>query len=585
MNRKKLEIFLLVIILFNIFVPRLKVNAKVNTDYFDINSSSETNNNGEIAASSIVLKWAGEILYTLSYGIENAGANIVKAFTGKAFFPWADKIIFNTIPILDINFINPAPGSLMKDTSGNITFIGNVIRNIYFTSLSISLGFLSIVIAVAAIRLAVASMASEKAKYKEAIAHWLTCLILLFTLHYAFSFMFYLNEKLVESASKIASSTLASSSDSVVNNLKNEADKDNEKIVTAFVNKCAEKALIEKIPIVGEIVSWAKDLINAIGKAISAAWKWLTGDTNKEDEISVDQLKKMYPKKQDYIDWFKDTNDPEHEVRMNVAAYLLKNKYYRANYLEWIAGNDTNSLTESGVEGVGRNILIACNDCLGIVDTGYKALRTLFTSVAMITYKGNGTDGQPFESVAAAVNTDGASEEAKTDLENQKQKSKLNDDGKTSYYYQIIKSTDDYNEFLRDIDEKLNAAEKQLRETNDDNQKKKLKNDIFGYNLSKIYAAAYYEYVYQGDDKYKPEASDTISTLGEYFRKSSWYVDTDRGDWAPTTINVVSAMCYAIFIIQSLMFLIAYFKRFFYVIILAIIGPIVVVYDFLVKSI
>ena len=50
-------------------------------------------------------------------------------------------------------------------------------------------------------------------------------------------------------------------------------------------------------------------------------------------------------------------------------------------------------------------------------------------------------------------------------------------------------------------------------------------------------------------------------------------------------MNVVSATCYAIFVVQSLMFLVAYLKRFFYVIILSVIGPIVVVYDYFIKSI
>ena len=103
--------------------------------------------------------------------------------------------------------------------------------------------------------------------------------------------------------------------------------------------------------------------------------------------------------------------------------------------------------------------------------------------------------------------------------------------------------------------------------------------------MEKLYAAAYYEYVYEGDDKYIPKASDTISSLGDYFKSSSWYVDTANGDWAPTSMNVVSAVCYGVFIIQSLMLLFAYFKRFFYVVILSLIGPVVVIFDYMGKSI
>ena len=296
----------------------------------------------------------------------------------------------------------------------------------------------------------------------------------------------------------------------------------------------------------------------------------------------------MYPEKDDYVKWFENKDDPDHKIKMDVAAYLLKSKYYRKNYLEWIGGNDTNSITESGLEGAGRNILITCNDCLGIVDTGYKALRQLFTSVALIIHKG---DGQPFKSVAQAaqekIDSDeekkkNLSDEARADLENQKKAALLNSNGKNSYFYQIVTSTADYNAYITACDQLIEENNKIIRENSGD--KKKAQNNVFGLTMSKIYASAYYEYCYQGNDKYQPKASDSISSLGDYFRESSWYVDTQRGDWSPTTINVVSALCYIIFIVQSLMFVFAYFKRFFYVIILSIIGPIVVVYDYFKKS-
>lgn len=586
MNRKKVAIFLLVIVLFSIIVPKVNIQAAVNVNYYDYEADAEVGD-GDLGASSIVIKWAAEILYTICDGVEFAAGNFVRAFTGKAFFPWADKIIFNTIPILDVNFINPAPGSLMKDTSGNETTIGKMIRNMYFTSLSLAIGFLGIVIAVAAIRLAVSTIASEKAKYKEAIVQWLTCIVLLFVLHYLLAFMFYLNERLVVIAGKISSEMLSEASDNMVKKLKAESDKDNEAIVTAFVNRCEKEALIHSIPIVGKVIKFAENLIHSICNAIDAIWKWFNPDKeDAEDKISKSQLGKMYPNKKDYANYFKDKSNPEHEMRINVAAYLLKNKYYRKNYLDWISGNDTNSITESGLTGVGKNILITCNDCLGIVDTGYKALRTIFTSVAMVTYKGGknykGEDtGLPYESVAAEANVDSTDE-----IEEEKRKSALTNAAYADdvYYYQIIKSTKDYNDYIRICDEQISANNKKKDEASSDDDKKKYSNNIFILNLSKIYAGAYYEYVYQGSDKYIPTTSDTVSSLGDFFKQTSWYVDTAAGDWAPTTINVVSTICYAMFIVQSLMFVFAYFKRLFYVVILSVIGPIVVVFDYFKKS-
>ena len=578
MKKKNIAIFLLVLTFLNFLTPSIQTMAAVNTDYYDMESGSE-DFEGTIDSSSILLRWTGEIVYTLAFGVETLGANIVKAFTGKEFFPWADKIVFNAIPILDINFINPAPGSLMKDASGNETTIGKILRNIYFTSLSIAIGFLSIVIAISGIRLAVASIAADKAKYKEAIVHWLTCLVLIFGLHYLLSFTFYLNEKLVQAASNIANDALSTASDSVVNNLKLQADEDNEAIVESFLARCEKEALIESIPIVGDVIGFAKDLLNSICNAISAAWKWFTGGENTEDTISVDQLNDMYPEKADYLNYFRDTSNEEvHKMRIDVAAYLLKDKYYRANYLQWVSGNDTNSLTNSGLAGVGRNILITCNDCLGIVDTGYKALRSLFTSVSLITYQGS-DEGKPFNSVAEAVKVkDGADT---TKLTDQINATKL--DAEKGYLYTVINSTEDYNKIIDTCNEEITKAKEDLNKEGAD--KSALNSIIFARTMEKLYAAAYYEYVYEGDDKYTPKASDTISSLGDYFKSSSWYVDTANGDWAPTSMNVVSAVCYGVFIIQSLMLLFAYFKRFFYVVILSLIGPVVVIFDYMGKSI
>ena len=69
----------------------------------------------------------------------------------------------------------------------------------------------------------------------------------------------------------------------------------------------------------------------------------------------------------------------------------------------------------------------------------------------------------------------------------------------------------------------------------------------------------------------------TVSGLGEYFRNSV------GGDWG--TSMFTSAVVYAIFVVQSLMFFYAYIKRLFYVVILAVISPFTVVYDFLKKAI
>ena len=108
---------------------------------------------------------------------------------GNNMFPWADKVIFNTIPLLDINFLNPSQGSLFLSSDGQTeTILATIVRRIYFTIFAISISLLGIMVAVMAIKLAVSTIASEKAKYKEALTNWVLGIVMIFTVHYLISF-------------------------------------------------------------------------------------------------------------------------------------------------------------------------------------------------------------------------------------------------------------------------------------------------------------------------------------------------------------------------------------------------------------
>ena len=69
----------------------------------------------------------------------------------------------------------------------------------------------------------------------------------------------------------------------------------------------------------------------------------------------------------------------------------------------------------------------------------------------------------------------------------------------------------------------------------------------------------------------------SVANLGEFFKEKAF------GEW--NTESFIAAILYAVFVVQSLMFFYAYVKRLFYVVILAVIGPFVVVYDFLRKAV
>ena len=89
---------------------------------------------------------------------------------------------------------------------------------------------------------------------------------------------------------------------------------------------------------------------------------------------------------------------------------------------------------------------------------------------------------------------------------------------------------------------------------------------------------------------------DLIANLGYFFKKTAYVYNTETTTdedgnevqevtgWRASKLSVTGALLYAIFIFQSCMYLIMYVKRLFYVIMLSMFGPIVVIYDFFMKS-
>ena len=198
---KIIAILFLIVTVFTTITPTITYakssNYGRNTTFDDTGGSNTSS-----WIQDVLLGALGKAIYAIGWCIEKIGAMIVKLLTGVKLFPWADKVIMNSVPLLDPNFINPAENSLFWKNS-NYTQVGKAIRTTYFTGLSVGVGFFGIIVAVMAIRLAISSIAADKAKYKEAITKWLTALVLLFALHYIISFIFYLNEQLVEVACSI----------------------------------------------------------------------------------------------------------------------------------------------------------------------------------------------------------------------------------------------------------------------------------------------------------------------------------------------------------------------------------------------
>lgn len=178
------------------------VYGKINETYGKGNSDGAFDVEQSTSDSSI-LKAIAWFIYHIAEFVEDIITYIMGWVTSSKVFPYADAIIFNSLRFLDVNFISPDRGSVFLNTSGEQTIIGKTVGTIYYTIFTLSIAFLGVAVGVMAIKLVISSIAEEKAKYKQAIKNWIFALILVFASHYLVSFIFFVNEQLVEVASNI----------------------------------------------------------------------------------------------------------------------------------------------------------------------------------------------------------------------------------------------------------------------------------------------------------------------------------------------------------------------------------------------
>lgn len=566
--KKIIVAFILLTIIIN-FMPNV-CYAEINTSYG--NPVGEASN--DKIPSSILLEWVASMAYNFGAMIEGIMSTVMGWFTGISMFPFSDKIVFNTIPILDINFINPAKGSLFMDLNGDYTKTGEMVRSIYFTCLSIALGFLGLVIGITAIRLAFSTIASEKAKYKEAIADTVKTLILIFGLHYLLSFCFYLNEVLVEVAStSLIQMFTGDTSEEVIKALDESSMRNDKKIVENFFKDAepnwlspitwARETVKALVDLGYEIYDTLKKACEAIGKALKAIGDFITGhsdDDEEYDDITLDPdteegtaaIENIYPRRSAMCDDVKNDEKATH-----IAAFLLKDYTYRQLYLKWAEGTDQNELSTGGLVGVARGLALMLNDVLGIVDTGYMNIRTLHMGTFFIK------DGK-YESLNSKYKID----------ESQSLKN-------------IVTSTEAYNNFIVECEEQIASIQKQKSKIkwSDFDERWKYNSQIKMIQTTKVYAKAYYKFIYDGSDKQVKGNSEIVTEMGAYFKDRAKYIDVDAGEWAPSSTSIPFGLLYAILIIQSMMLFFSYIKRLFYVVILSVMGPIVIVFDYLSKAI
>lgn len=156
--------------------------------------------------------------------VANVGSNTKITTSSKANVT-VENIVFNRVPILDINFFNFETALTTKRNEGNIfrpgTLIGNAGKGIevveaqidkngiiyilktaiamwYYTFRVMAIAVMLVVLIYLGIRMAFSTVAEGKAVYKEMVVGWVTGFILLFVMHYIIYAAIIVNEGLVK---------------------------------------------------------------------------------------------------------------------------------------------------------------------------------------------------------------------------------------------------------------------------------------------------------------------------------------------------------------------------------------------------
>lgn len=194
-----------------IFTASNNVFAAINEDYYNNNVVGDEVVDIDIenkVGSSLILDALGSFIYSVGSLIELILGKVFQLITGSNMFPWADAILFNAVPFLDVNIFTASSNSL-------VSILYDFLTGTYYSLLTLASTFFGIAVMFSAIKLAITAIAEDKAKYKKAIVDWILGLVMLWGIHFFISFVLYLNEQLVIVASNIAATEIANNGDSL----------------------------------------------------------------------------------------------------------------------------------------------------------------------------------------------------------------------------------------------------------------------------------------------------------------------------------------------------------------------------------
>ncbi len=106
-----------------------------------------------------------------------------------------ENIVYNKIPILDINFFNfESAGGAVVDEDGIIYLLKENIAMWYYIFRTLAIVAMLAVLIYLGIRMAISTVAEKKAIYKQMLLSWVVGFILVFLIHYVMYIIIYMNE-------------------------------------------------------------------------------------------------------------------------------------------------------------------------------------------------------------------------------------------------------------------------------------------------------------------------------------------------------------------------------------------------------
>ena len=194
--KKILCIFLLILTLFNfICIPR--VNADEDKNKIGI-TKWDSGIDGLVDGVTGILTWPIRLIaVVIGKGMELAAGGVGKidGNKGEAFIDLEDILFHNAndqMPILDVNFFKTPTSN-----NGISATIRDSVAGWYYSIRNLAIIISLLVLVYIGIRMAMSTLAEDKATYKKMLTDWIVGFITIFLLHYIMVATVYTNEALV----------------------------------------------------------------------------------------------------------------------------------------------------------------------------------------------------------------------------------------------------------------------------------------------------------------------------------------------------------------------------------------------------